>query len=285
MTECHSEEKTMPTAVIDDDTVAMPLEDPSIAKERFFYRWLGEAHPLAPDASEAMLQAYFAAWMDTDAPPSIEELVGALDCDEAVAESWLSYLLPRLLDPRHYGFVFAAEEAMNTHRQQREAFQLRCQQVQERLTALDAEIVALDRLGDVSEERRDEADKAIAPLRQERRELLTSQERELPAQAQLYSREGEEVKRQLEVVQHALQGARQTHLQAVEADWIAESLAALQPLLAQHYQRMRHVDEARRQLGQEPSREHGMGRLVETLVQAVRQAAGVQVGQGQGLRR
>jgi hypothetical protein len=193
-------------------------------------------------------------------------------------------MLPKLANPLAYAPVFAAEEAMNTHRQQREAFMLRCQQVQARLIAIDTEIVALDKLGDVSDERRAEVAEPLQALRMERRELITAQERELPAQAQLYAREGEEVKRQLEAAQHALQGAREAHVREVHEGVVAEGAAALAALLVPYVQQMQHIDEALRQTGQEPSREHGTGRLVEVLVQAVRAAAG-QTGQGQGLRR
>ena len=76
-----------------------------------------------------------------------------------------------------------AEATRSDCQMQRERFEARVQAQRERLAKVDALIHAENYKGDVDERYREAADTAIAPLILERRDLLTAQERDWPAEA------------------------------------------------------------------------------------------------------
>jgi Skp family chaperone for outer membrane proteins len=247
-----------------------PFDVESIENEPLFHRWLALASRTLPDCPERLLQLYYA----TEGGPSVALIAETIQCPPAEAEDWAAQLAASLVSPWAYGDVTDAEDALAEYRQRRSTFQQRVQDMQQRVQALDGEMAALDKLGDVPG-RREAIDAELTPLRDERRELLTSLERDIPRQADAYRQEGDEVRQQLEQAQQQYHEAELAQLQDVWQQRLQEALPLIQPAM-RALQLMQYVDVRAQQLGLDP-REIGSQRLLDGYISRLRKASGTPV--------
>ena len=192
--------------------------------EPLFHRWLALASRVLPDAPQTLLKLFYG----TEGGPSAAVIAETVQCSTDTAEAWEVRLAATLVSPGAYVPVCQAEDLMADYRQRRRTFQQRMHDMQQRLKAIDAEVAALDKLGDMPG-RRDATDAELQPLRDERRELLTSLEREIPQQVESYRQEGEEVQQQLAEAQQAFHEAERAALQAVAEQRMREALPLVSP--------------------------------------------------------
>ena len=244
-------------------TTSVPFKVQSIENEPLFHRWLAMASRTLPDAPQTLLRLCYAG----DGFPAASLIAQTIHCSPDDAEAWEVRLAACLVSPDAYAEVCEAEDRMADYRQRRSTFQQRMHDMHTRVKDLDAEMAALDKLGDVPG-RRDAINAELQPLRDERRELLTSLEREIPQQVESYKQEGEEVRRQLAEAQQQYHEAEQAELRAVFEQRMREALPLVEPLVRQ-LELLRHVDERATQVGLDP-REMGSARLLEAYVQRLR---------------
>jgi tRNA nucleotidyltransferase/poly(A) polymerase len=255
----------MPMTTV-DDTVAMPLEAPTLADVAFAHRWLSIIREEHPDIPEVVLACFF----EYEAVPSVADIQEALACDQAHAANWHRVLSVRLVSPGEYVAPFAAQDALTACQQAWQRFQDDVRATTQRLQELQRQIEAskayAHSLTDAEEQA--EVQSKVEALDEERVATLRHQS-DLPGVGRLLEHEMATAKAALEAAEAALKAAQVESLQQAEEQWQQELLTLLEPaqmLLSQGG----WLDQAWQKLGVAPGREHGKERLREAALARLR---------------
>jgi hypothetical protein len=138
-----------------------------------------------------------------------------------------------------------------------------------RVAHLDREIQATELYGDLSESHREEVADTLQQLKEERKDLLTSQERDIPTEGEMLKAAEEAAQAQRHAAQAALQDTLATHVAAVEEIWLREALALSEPVRA-FLTQAKALDTAWRLLGVEDLRSCGSAHIRAAVLAALR---------------
>lgn len=230
------------------------------------HRWLALVQPQHPTIPQPLLECYASCAGD----PSLEALAEAVPCTVDNAGAWGKLLDASLLAPDVYRDLFAAEDALADRRGQWQRYQDDARATSHRLADLQREIEAAKAYQHTLLDPEEQAalTTKIADLDQARVDLLRHQG-DLPGIGALIQQALTEAQMALAEAETALRDVQEAHLQATEAAWLREALAAVEPVCALLLQ-ARWLDAAWQRLGEQPNREHGTGHIRERLLQALR---------------
>jgi cell division septum initiation protein DivIVA len=117
-------------------------------------------------------------------------------------------------------------------RGQRGNFQQRVRDMQARLASLDREIQATELYGDIDDDHRSEVADKIQDLKEERKDILLSLQRDIPPETEALKAAEEAAQAQLQAATAQLQATQLAHLQQVQDAWLRTAPALLEPVCA-----------------------------------------------------
>ena len=253
----------MSTAVVDHQRAGMPPAAPTLDDIAFAHTWLLRMQQEHPDIPEALLRAYF----ESQAAPSVNDLMHALACDHEHAASWQRVLAVRLISPGHYVDLFASEETVSERQRQ-------WQRHQDDVHATAAELAAVQQAIELklAESRMPAYEAAateeLARLDTDDARLRRKQER-LPGAGALLQTALAEAQAGLAEAQQALTAAQVEALQQVEELWLQDLVASLEPARAM-FKIAGWLTQRWEQLGIPTGHEHGLERLRDEALRRLR---------------